>query len=585
MDKHAEKDLGLNEVIEKLENEINERKRVETALRASLENTLKREAEISALLDGSRAILENRDFPNAARRIFDSCKKLIGATAGYVALLDAEGKENKVLFLDAGGLPCSVDQNLPMPVRGLRGEVYHHLKAAYENDFSRSEWMKFMPPGHACLQNVLFAPLVINGKPVGLLGLANKTGGFNENDARLATAFGEFAAIALFNNWTLDMLAKSEERFHKVVETARDAIISFDVSGKIISWNRGAEAVFGYLPDEITGKDISILIPDQLCDEFTAGFREMAINGNSVLFGKALEFTATRKHGKEFPVELSLTAWKIKEGTFLTVIIRDITERRKAIEAVRRLNEELKQRTLELEAANKGLESFSYSVSHDLRAPLQVISGYLELLGEERDLGDEGRHLLKVVNESTWKMEKLIDSILVFSRMGRKSLSPSQIDIGELAQEVFGEMSVAITGREIKFIVNPMPAAWADPSMVRIVLTNLFSNALKFTSKKDTSLIEIGGAEAGGQASYYIRDNGIGFDMSQADKIFNVFQRLQSDFEGTGIGLATVRNIITKHDGRVWAESKPGEGATFHFTLPLTASSSNIIEELKKTGT
>lgn len=565
-------------IVKRLENEITERKRVEEALRSSLDNTLKREAEISALLEGSRAILENWDFPNAARRIFDSCKKLVGATAGYVALLDEGGNENKVLFLDAGGLPCTVDPSLPMPIRGLRGEAYRNLKSTYENDFANSHWMKFMPPGHVRLQNVLFAPLIINGKPVGLLGLANKQGGFNDNDARLADAFGEFAAIALFNNWTLDMLAKSEERFHNVVATARDAIISFNSSGQIVSWNKGAEEIFGYSAEEITGRDIRLLINRQLRDEFSAGFAEMAATGASKLFSKTLEFTAVRKGCREFPVELSLTAWKIKEGTFLTVIIRDITERRRALEAVRRLNDELKQRTTELENANKGLESFSYSVSHDLRGPLQVIMTSLELLGEEPSIGDNGQKIIKTVSESAGRMGKLIDKILVFSRMGRKCLANAIIDMGETAREVFGELAVAITGRNIKLVVNTLPPAWGDAAMVRIVLSNLFSNALKFTSRKEAAIIEIGGEELAGQVSYYVKDNGIGFDMSQVDSIFNVFQRLESDFEGTGIGLATVKNIITKHGGRVWAESDEN-GATFHFTLPSKAAA---FDELMK---
>ena len=168
-------------------------------LAQSLEESRQRQAEISALLEGSRAVLKHHDFVGAARAIFTSCKNLIGATSGYVALLSKDGTENEVLFLDPGGLPCTVDPTLPMPTRGLRGEAYHNVKTMYHNDFSKSEWMKFMPKGHVRLSNVLFAPMVVERKVIGLLGIANKPGGFNENDVRIASGFSELASIALVN--------------------------------------------------------------------------------------------------------------------------------------------------------------------------------------------------------------------------------------------------------------------------------------------------------------------------------------------------------------------------------------------------
>jgi len=191
---------------ERVQQELAERKRAEEALHNALEESRQRQAEISALLEGSRAVLEYREFEEAARSIFDSCKSLIGATGGYVALLTEDGTENEVLFLDSGGRPCTVDPNLPMPTRGLREVAYRTAKAVYHNDFSKSEWVKYMPEGHVGLDNVLFAPLTIEGKAVGLLGLANKPGGFTEDDARMASAFGELAAIALLNSQTLEAL-------------------------------------------------------------------------------------------------------------------------------------------------------------------------------------------------------------------------------------------------------------------------------------------------------------------------------------------------------------------------------------------
>lgn len=203
--------------------DITEMKKLEEELRSALIGSQKRQAEILALFEGSRAILKYHDFDSTARAIFDSCKNLIGATSGYVALLSEDGTENKVLFLDSGGLACTVDPTLPMPIRGLRGEAYNQVKTFYHNDFSRSEWMKFMPAGHVRLGNVLFAPMVVEGKAVGLLGLANKRGDFNEYDARMASAFAELAAIALLNKRAEEELRRTRDELEmRVLERTEE---------------------------------------------------------------------------------------------------------------------------------------------------------------------------------------------------------------------------------------------------------------------------------------------------------------------------------------------------------------------------
>jgi signal transduction histidine kinase len=195
--------------------DITERKKMEQKVSNSLEESKRRESEISALLKSSKAVLQNKEFPDSARAIFDAAKELIGATAGYVALLSDNGLENEVLFLDAGGLPCTVDPSLPMPIRGLRAEAYNSGKVTVENVFNKSEWTKFMPNGHVQLKNVLFSPLKIEQRPVGVIGLANKHGGFNERDAEMAMAFGEIASIALANSKMLEMLEENEKELKK----------------------------------------------------------------------------------------------------------------------------------------------------------------------------------------------------------------------------------------------------------------------------------------------------------------------------------------------------------------------------------
>ncbi len=317
--------------------------------------TQRRQAEIEALLESSRAVLKHREFADAARVIFDRCKALIGATAGYVAMLTPDGKENEIVFLESGGMPCSVNPDLPMPIRGLRAQVYETGRAAYENDFEHSQWLGFLPDGHAALDNVLFAPLNIDGATVGLLGIANKPGGFAEDDVRVATAFSELAAVALSNSRTLEALQSSEHRFHSLVETASDAIVCANSNGEIILWNRGAEAIFGYTAAEVVGQPITLIMPEQFRDKHREGFRRFLATSRPRIIGKTLEMTGRRKDGAEFPAELSVTTWNAKQEKFFGSVIRDISERKHAEKAIRESEEQYR---LLAENATDGIYRF-----------------------------------------------------------------------------------------------------------------------------------------------------------------------------------------------------------------------------------
>jgi len=340
--------------------DITDRKRTDETLQNALKETDQRRAEISALLEASRAVLENRKFKDAARAIFDSCKNLIGANAGYVALLTKDGTENEVLFLDSGGLRCTVDPNLPMPIRGLREEAYRTGKAVFHNDFPSSGYMKYMPEGHVNLNNVLFAPLAISGKVIGLLGLANKPRGFTENDARMASALGELAAVALHNSRTLESLETSEKHFRSVVQTANDAIISIDKQGNIIFWNNSAENVFGYSTNEVTGKPVTFIIPERFRQIHQKAIHQVVSTDKSNLIGKTIEMTGLKKDCNEFPLELSLATWGAGEEIFFTGILRDITERKRMEEELRKSRDELEirvqERTAELMSVVEALQ-------------------------------------------------------------------------------------------------------------------------------------------------------------------------------------------------------------------------------------
>lgn len=308
---------------------IEKRRQAETELRKHhdhLEDTVKeRTTEISALLEGSRAVLKHRDFETSARLIFEKCKETIGAQAGYIALLDKTGTENEIWYLNSGGLTCSVDPSLSMPIRGFRKEAFEKGRAVYENHFFDSQWQQLMPPGHVLCENVLFAPLIIDEKPIGLLGLANKPSGFNDNDLRIATAFSELASISLLNSRTLESLTTSEERLRSVVETAMDAIVAVDSQGHVIFWNQSAEKMFGYSPDEIIGKSVCQIIPHQYRDAHSVSFKQVIATGQSNLAGKILRFNGLKKDDSEFPLELTIASWKTREGLFFTAIIQDIS--------------------------------------------------------------------------------------------------------------------------------------------------------------------------------------------------------------------------------------------------------------------
>ncbi|MDD5248997.1 MAG: ATP-binding protein [Rhodocyclaceae bacterium] len=236
------------------------------------------------------------------------------------------------------------------------------------------------------------------------------------------------------------------------------------------------------------------------------------------------------------------------------------------------LCQRIEDRTAALEQANRELEAFAYSVSHDLRAPLRAIDGFSHILLDDYAgaLDDEGKRLLNLVRANTARMGQLIDDMLSFSRMARREMAAMTIDMTQLAREVAAELQAATAGRVLRFDIAPLPPARGDRDMLRQVLVNLLSNAVKFTRPRAEAAIEVGGAVAAEGGIYFVKDNGVGFDMAYADKLFGVFERLhpQQEFEGTGIGLALVKRIVARHGGRVWAEGKEGEGAVFHFSLP-----------------
>jgi light-regulated signal transduction histidine kinase (bacteriophytochrome) len=250
----------------------------------------------------------------------------------------------------------------------------------------------------------------------------------------------------------------------------------------------------------------------------------------------------------------------------------DITDRKRREEEIERLNQALARRSMELAGANKELEAFAYSVSHDLRAPLRHVVGYSELLQKQGSsvLDEKGRRYTQTILESANRMGNLIDDLLAFSRIGRADAKKTLVSLDQLVKEVVAEMGRDTRGRDIVWKINRLPACYADRSMLRLVIVNLLANAVKFTRIRATAEIEIGFVEGENEVEVFVKDNGAGFDMQYVNKLFGVFQRLHlpEEFEGTGIGLATVQRIIHRHGGKVRADGGVDQGATFYFSLP-----------------
>jgi PAS domain S-box-containing protein len=365
-------------------------------------------------------------------------------------------------------------------------------------------------------------------------------------------------------------LRQSEERFRLVVEAVRDyAIFMLDPQGTVVSWNAGAERFKGYRAEEIIGQHFSRFYPEE--DKARSWPQQELAHAATHGVAKD-EGWRVRKDGTRFWASVVITALRDEQGRLrgFSKITRDLTLQKEADDSIEALTVALQARAAELEAVNKELSSFSYSVSHDLRAPLRAIDGYGRILEEDyaARLDDEGRRLLGVVRDSSRQMGRLIDDLLEFARLGRQTPAKRALDMTALAREVADQ---AAQGTPTVVEIAPLPAGAADRALLKQVWINLIGNAVKYSSKNSAPRVEIGGCTDGEEHIYWVRDNGAGFDMRYAAKLFGVFQRLhgQDEFPGTGVGLAIVQRVVTRHGGRAWAEAEVGKGACFFFSLPV----------------
>jgi PAS domain S-box-containing protein len=355
-----------------------------------------------------------------------------------------------------------------------------------------------------------------------------------------------------------------------LLNLTHDTIFVRDMSDVITYWNRGAQELYGWTAEDAIGRYsqqlLQTVFPVPVDDIRAELLRTGRWDG---------ELKKTRADGTEVVVASRWSLRRDEQERPVAVLEtnNDITERKRREQEIQSLNQELAKRSTELESINKELEAFAYSISHDLRAPLRHMAGYTELLQKKASSGldEKCNHYIMMMLDSAKRMGNLIDDLLAFSRIGRAETQKTLVNLAQLVREALTEVREDTEGRNIAWKIGTLPDFYGDRSMLRLVLVNLISNAIKFTRTRTQAEIEIGSANGNGdELIVFIRDNGVGFDMKYVNKLFGVFQRLHqaNEFEGTGIGLATVQRIIHRHGGNVWAEGVVDKGATFYFSAP-----------------
>jgi PAS domain S-box-containing protein len=390
----------------------------------------------------------------------------------------------------------------------------------------------------------------------------------------LVLACGAYALRAMHGR------GKAEEKLDRLLGSMPDALVIVNAEGKIAGTNAHTAKLFGYSDRELQGESMALLVPERFRKTQRQYYAAYFSQRSGRVPETTMELCGLHKDGREFPIEVSTKPLAAEKGLAVTSAIRDITERKQVEQQISKLNQELERHAMELENAYKELESFSYSVSHDLRSPLQNIDSFSRILMEDyaNQLDAEGLDYVQRLRGSCQHMEDIIDALLALSNMMRKELLVDQLNLTALANAVAADLKQKTPDRLVDWVIAEGLTAEGDAQLLRVVLENLFGNAWKFTANRARARIEFGALpQSNGARTYFVRDDGAGFDMAHASNLFKPFKRLhdQSEFRGTGIGLATVQRVIHRHRGKIWAEGVVNQGATFCFTLMGEAGESN----------
>ena len=503
-----------------------------------------------------RAMQENRDsYAATLHTILQTSHHAMLIVSGAGRVIEVNSQAERMFgYAPSSMLGMSVEDLVP---ERMRGQHLRH-RAAFAADPHRQmargrELSARRSDGGEFPADIILGPVSVQGAPHVVVTVADIT---ERRTAEIA-------------------LRRSEERLRLLYENIKDyAIIMLDPQGRVVTWNKGAQEIYDFTEEEILGQPIDrFLTPEDVA----AGKPAQLLRRATAEGGCADEGWRLRRDGARFYADMILRAMCDDSGALVgyAKITRDVTERLRAETEVRRLNASLEQRvaerTAELQTANRELEAFSYSVSHDLRAPLRAIDGFSKILEQDcaAQLGEAGRDYLARIRRSAQRMGELIDDLLNLSRIGRIELTRADVDLSAQANAISDALRAASPERDAQFAIAQGMKARGDARLLRIALENLFSNAWKFTARRAPARIEFSQKEVDRETAYCIRDNGAGFDMAYAGKLFGAFQRLHDarEFPGSGIGLAIVQRIIARHGGRIWAEAEPEKGATFYFTL------------------
>lgn len=555
--------------------DITGRKRAAEQLQEALGEAQRRQRELGWLLDASRAVVAADRFEDAARCIFDVCREATGAASGYVGLLSADGTENEVLFLEVGEPLCDVDPQAPKPIHGLRAEAYSLASVVYDNEFTDSEWSRFMPPGHVELRNVMLAPLVVAEKVVGLICLANKAVDFTERDADMARALADMAALSLRRTWDEQALRESEERFSLAFQTSPYAITITRVSdGRFVEVNDTFTSIIGYSREEAIGRtsfDLDLWADPADHDRLMEMLRSPE---------GTIEFEVDLRGKDGRAIHTLFSADLIKLGSELCVLssVSDITERVRAREEREHLQEQLLQ-AQKIESVGR----LAGGIAHDLNNLLVPILGYSDMLLEDCPPDDDTRGPLEAISHASARARDLVQQLLAFSR--KQVLEFAPIDLNTLLTR-FQPLLRGTIREDIAIdllLADSVPLVRGDIGQIEQVVLNLAVNARDAMPDGGTLTIETGVAELddayvvahpdaqpGRYATLVVTDTGAGMDQETREHIFEPFFTTKATPLGTGLGLATVYGIIKQHGGTIYVYSEPGQGATFRVYLPVS---------------